>query len=114
MKASFITSFVSLFMAAQLVAAASDPSTDATCALTGSTNDGSVNAKDEQLAQFTIVDNGGQETSQFGVKINNSDSLKAGLDGPNIMEDFMMREKIMHFGRTSIAFTTLIDSNMPI
>lgn len=100
MKVSFITSFVSLFMAAQLVAAA-DPNTDATCALTGSTNDGSVNAKDEQLAKFTIVDNGGQETSQFGVKINNSDSLKAGLDGPSLMEDFMMREKIMHFGKTS-------------
>ncbi|KAF1799618.1 catalase-like domain-containing protein [Mucor lusitanicus] len=102
MKASFITSFVSLFMAAQLVAAASDPSTDATCALTGSTNDGSVNAKDEQLAQFTIVDNGGQETSQFGVKINNSDSLKAGLDGPGLMEDFQMREKIMHFDHERI------------
>lgn len=33
-------------------------------------------------------------------KVNNSDSLKAGLRGPTLMEDFMMREKIMHFGKS--------------
>lgn len=30
--------------------------------------------------------------------VNNTDSLKAGLGGPTLLEDFMMREKIMHFG----------------
>jgi catalase len=26
--------------------------------------------------------------------------LKAGLDGPTLLEDFMFREKIMHFGKS--------------
>jgi hypothetical protein len=84
MKSSFFTSFIGLCLAAQLVTAG--PNDDA-------------KAKDEQLKEFTVVDAGMQETTQFGAKINNSDSLKAGLDGPTLMEDFMMREKIMHFGK---------------
>ncbi|KAI7900241.1 catalase-like domain-containing protein [Cokeromyces recurvatus] len=59
-------------------------------------------AKDDQLKQFYVIDDGTQETTQFGVKVNNSDSLKAGLDGPTLMEDFMMREKIMHFDHERI------------
>jgi hypothetical protein len=89
MKSSIFTSFISLYLAAQLVAAGPDDS---------------ANAKDEQLKGFTVNDAGMQETSQFGAKINNSDSLKAGLDGPTLMEDFMMREKIMHFGKYNSFF----------
>lgn len=57
-------------------------------------------AKDLQLERFTIIDAGTQETTNYGVRINNSESLKAGLRGPTLMEDFMMREKIMHFGKS--------------
>jgi catalase len=95
MKASLITSFLSLCVAAQIVTA---KLSDSACSL-GSETDGN-NAKDDQLKQFTVIDENTQETSQFGVKINNSDSLKAGLDGPTLLEDFMFREKIMHFGKS--------------
>ncbi|KAG1472583.1 hypothetical protein G6F56_001455 [Rhizopus delemar] len=44
-----------------------------------------------------VYDNGTQETTQFGAKINNTDSLTAGKRGPTLLEDFMLREKIMHF-----------------
>ncbi|KAI9475711.1 MAG: catalase-like domain-containing protein [Benjaminiella poitrasii] len=100
MKASLITSFIGLFVAAQIVAADSD--TDINCAVNGFNEVNTVNAKDDQLKEFTVIDAGSQESTQFGVKINNSDSLKAGLDGPTLMEDFMMREKIMHFDHERI------------
>lgn len=46
-----------------------------------------------------VNDAGTQETTQFGTKINNTDSLQAGLRGPTLLEDFMLREKVMHFGK---------------
>ncbi|KAG2191608.1 hypothetical protein INT47_000369 [Mucor saturninus] len=102
MKTFLITSFVSLFLASQIVAAEAQSIDDVTCILDGSDDSNSADAKDNQLKKFTIIDEGSQETSQFGAKINNSDSLKAGLDGPTLMEDFMMREKIMHFDHERI------------
>lgn len=96
MKVTLITSFVSLFLATQLVSGQAD---DAACIISDYDTSDPVAAKQEQLNEFTVSDAGTQETSQFGAKINNSDSLKAGLDGPTLMEDFMLREKIMHFGK---------------
>ncbi|ORY95751.1 catalase-like domain-containing protein [Syncephalastrum racemosum] len=58
--------------------------------------------KAAQLAQYTISQAGTQETTNFGQKVNNTDSLKAGLRGPTLLEDFMMREKIMHFDHERI------------
>ncbi|CEG83139.1 Putative Heme-dependent catalase [Rhizopus microsporus] len=49
-----------------------------------------------------VVDAGTQETTQFGVKINNTDSLQMGDRGPTLLEDFMLREKIMHFDHERI------------
>ncbi|CAO3611895.1 unnamed protein product [Cunninghamella blakesleeana] len=60
------------------------------------------NAKTEQLKKFTTSDDGKQEATTFGTKINNTESLKAGLNGPTLMEDFMMREKIFHFDHERI------------
>lgn len=97
MKTGILTSVISIFLATQLAHAA-DSSTDATCALVGGQTD-SATAKDEQLAQFTISDAGTQETTQFGVKVNNSDSLKAGLEGPTLLQDFQLLEKLQHFGK---------------
>ncbi|KAI9344440.1 catalase-like domain-containing protein [Pilaira anomala] len=101
MKVTLITSFVSLFLATQLVSGQADDH-DAACIISNYDTSDPVAAKQEQLNEFTVSDAGTQETSQFGAKINNSDSLKAGLDGPTLMEDFMMREKIMHFDHERI------------
>ncbi|KAI8983866.1 catalase-like domain-containing protein [Pilobolus umbonatus] len=62
----------------------------------------SENSKNDQLKQYVVDDKGTLETTQFGTKINNSNSLKAGLEGPTLMEDFMLREKIMHFDHERI------------
>ena len=62
------------------------------------------NSKAEQMEQYAVNSAGQQETTQFGQRINNTDSLKAGLGGPTLLEDFMMREKIMHFGNFETSF----------
>jgi catalase len=42
-------------------------------------------------------------TTNQGVKINdNNNSLKAGERGPTLLEDFIMREKVMHFDHERI------------
>ncbi len=50
------------------------------------------------------VDSGGQPlTTNMGVAISdNQNSLKAGLRGPTLMEDFILREKITHFDHERI------------
>ncbi|KAI9306877.1 catalase-like domain-containing protein [Cunninghamella echinulata] len=59
-------------------------------------------AKNEQLKKHTLTDKGKKETTTFGTKIDNQESLKAGLDGPTLLEDFMAREKIFHFDHERI------------
>jgi catalase len=50
------------------------------------------------------TDSTGQElTTNLGVPVaTNQDSLKAGLRGPTLMEDFILREKITHFDHERI------------
>ncbi len=50
------------------------------------------------------VDSGGQGlTTNFGQPIaDNQNSLKAGLRGPTLMEDFILREKLTHFDHERI------------
>jgi len=50
------------------------------------------------------VDNGGQAlTTNQGVAVgDNQNSLKAGLRGPTLLEDFVLREKITHFDHERI------------
>jgi hypothetical protein len=57
------------------------------------------NSAQNPVDDAIVVDAGTQETTQFGTKINNTDSLQAGLRGPTLLEDFMLREKVMHFGK---------------
>ncbi|KAI8367505.1 catalase-like domain-containing protein [Radiomyces spectabilis] len=93
MKSNFVQ-FVSLFLAAQSVFVA-----QAQCpfhAKRGNTHESN------QFSGYVVSDAGMQETTQFGVKINNTDSLKAGLRGPTLLQDFMLREKIMHFDHERI------------
>ncbi|KAG0174182.1 hypothetical protein DFQ30_005652 [Apophysomyces sp. BC1015] len=59
-------------------------------------------AVEAQLHRFSVDNTGAQETTNFGQKINNTDSLKAGLRGPTLIQDFMLREKITHFDHERI------------
>jgi len=61
-----------------------------------------ASAKQEQLAAST-VDAGAYLTTNQGVQIpDNHHSLKAGERGPTLMEDFILREKLSHFGHERI------------
>ena len=44
------------------------------------------------------VDAGTTVTTMFGQKVNDTDSLIIGERGPTLLEDFILREKVMHFG----------------
>lgn len=57
-----------------------------------------TNSKNEQLEQFRIKNTGKKMTTNQGLKVSNDeDSLKAGVRGPTLLEDFHLREKITHF-----------------
>lgn len=59
--------------------------------------------KTAQLEAFTVSANPVLTTSQ-GVQLSdNHNSLKAGTNGPSLLEDFVLREKLMHFGHERIA-----------
>jgi catalase len=60
-------------------------------------------AKDRQLEPFRQDPDGQYLTTNQGVRVNHDDdSLKAGPRGPTLMEDFIFREKMMHFDHESI------------
>ncbi|CAF1340125.1 unnamed protein product [Didymodactylos carnosus] len=59
-------------------------------------------SKDKQLDCFTRNDSNSFITTNWGLKINDSDSLKAGQRGPTLLEDFEFREKITHFDHERI------------
>ena len=61
------------------------------------------NSKDEQLEPFRVNNEGTKLTTNQGVKISDDEnSLKAGVRGPTLMEDFHFREKITHFDHERI------------
>jgi len=62
-----------------------------------------TNAANDSLDRVR-VDSGGQTlTTNMGVAVaDNQNSLKAGLRGPTLMEDFVLREKITHFDHERI------------
>src|SRR5207249_5124594 len=58
--------------------------------------------KNNQLEAFTVGSAHGLTTNQ-GLRIpDNHSSLKAGVRGPALLEDFILREKIMHFDHERI------------
>lgn len=60
-------------------------------------------SKNEQLEQYRVENTGKKMTTNQGLKISNDeDSLKAGIRGPTLLEDFHLREKIMHFDHERI------------
>lgn len=63
----------------------------------------SGNRKTDQLNQFRVTNKGKRLTSNEGVKISNNEyTLKAGVRGPNLMEDIHFFEKQMHFDHERI------------
>jgi catalase len=62
-------------------------------------------AQKDPVGDAYVVDAGTKETTQFGAKINNTDTLTVGKRGPTLLEDFQLREKIMHFGKSNNLLT---------
>ncbi len=60
-------------------------------------------APDGSLAPKRVNSSGQMLTTNQGVPVSsNQDSLKAGLRGPTLLEDFILREKITHFDHERI------------
>jgi catalase len=61
------------------------------------------NSKDQQLELFRVDDKGKKLTTNQGLKMSEDEfSLKAGVRGPTIMDDFHFREKMTHFDHERI------------
>jgi catalase len=70
---------------------------------TGSTAPQGVNATIGTLDRVRVDSSGQVLTTNQGVAIgDNQNSLKAGLRGPTLLEDFILREKITHFDHERI------------
>ncbi|MDB4875016.1 MAG: catalase [Gemmatimonadetes bacterium] len=62
-----------------------------------------VNAMDGSLDRVRVDNTGRALTTNQGVLVgDNQNSLKAGLRGPTLLEDFILREKITHFDHERI------------
>jgi catalase len=59
-------------------------------------------AKQKQLESFSQAPDGLLTTNQGVVIPDNHNSLKAGVRGPSLLEDFILREKITHFDHERI------------
>ena len=59
-------------------------------------------AKQKQLETFSQAPEGALTTNQGVVIPDNHNSLKAGVRGPSLLEDFILREKITHFDHERI------------
>jgi catalase len=61
------------------------------------------NPENDPLDRVRVDDSGQGLTTNLGVPVaDNQNSLKAGLRGPTLMEDFILREKITHFDHERI------------
>jgi hypothetical protein len=57
----------------------------------------------EFLEQFSVDDTGAFLTSDAGGPIEDQASLRAGARGPTLLEDFILRQKIMHFDHERVS-----------
>lgn len=51
----------------------------------------------EHLEEYEVDDSKGYMSSDVGGPFEEQESLKAGERGPTLLEDFIFRQKIMHF-----------------
>lgn len=64
---------------------------------------GHDNKKNQQLDAFRVKNTGKKMTTNQGLKISEDEnSLKVGVRGPTLLEDFHLREKITHFDHERI------------
>jgi len=57
-----------------------------------------ANSKNEQLEEFRVQNTGNPMTTNVGLKVSNDEeTLKAGVRGPTLIEDFHYFEKMTHF-----------------
>jgi catalase len=74
-----------------------------TSAKTGSSASEGVNALSDSLDRVRVDNTAQTLTTNQGVPVgDNQNSLKAGLRGPTLLEDFILREKITHFDHERI------------
>jgi catalase len=72
-------------------------------AKTGKSAEPGFNPGNDPLARVRVDSSGRALTTNQGVTIgDNQNSLKAGLRGPSLLEDFILREKITHFDHERI------------
>ncbi|MGS1011780.1 catalase [Achromobacter anxifer] len=89
--------------AADRSATASSLSEGEASAKTGAAAEAGVNAVDGGLARVRADADGQMLTTNQGVRVSdNQHSLKAGLRGPALLKDFILREKITHFDHERI------------
>src|SRR4051812_19474877 len=70
---------------------------------TGAPQEPGVNPATAPLTRVRVDSVGQALTTNQGVRVgDNQNSLKAGLRGPTLMEDFILREKITHFDHERI------------
>jgi catalase len=62
---------------------------------------------DTFLDQFTLNDTDVYMTNDVGGPIQDQESLKAGLGGPTLLEDFMFQQKIHHFDHERVSLIAL-------
>ncbi len=58
---------------------------------------------DPLLDKFKVDDSTGFMTSDVGGPIEDQFSLKAGIRGPTLLEDFIFRQKIQHFDHERVS-----------
>lgn len=57
----------------------------------------------EFIGQFRVDDAGSSMTTDAGGPIEDQASLRAGPRGPTLLEDFVLRQKIMHFDHERVS-----------
>lgn len=64
-------------------------------------DDASIQETTEQtekfMGQFKLNDESGFMTTDWGTPIDDTNSLKAGIRGPTLLEDFTFRQKLQRF-----------------
>lgn len=89
--------------APSLDATASTITEDTASDKTGESATPGLNASNAPLAKVRVDSAGRALTTSTGVMISdNQNSLKAGLRGPTLLEDFVLRDKITHFDHERI------------
>lgn len=66
------------------------------------------------IGQFRVDDANSFMTSDAGGPIDEQASLKAGPRGPTVLEDFVLRQKIMHFDHERVSDDTNVNVALDI